>query len=281
MKIPDSYYTLKSNFLFCIAVPICLILFVVLYNPQFSFDTDVVSYRTSSAGLCMPIIAAIEMLCLLASRTLLHFAPTKIQLSRAEFIIWMIVEFIISCLFTGLFLSLYFHTNYFDLLPRIILIGFCLNIIPYSYYLFIMAMLDRDTRINQANLHIAQLRKNTPRPENNMIRFDDDKGNTKLVVSSERVISIESAGNYVNILYDDSGKLIRLSLRNTLKGIEDLCNANGLIRCHRSYFVNLSKIKVIRKTPDGVFAEMDREGLGHIPVSKTYASDLLRLFSEN
>lgn len=281
MKIPNSYYTIKSNLLFCIAVPVCLILFVVLYNPQFSFESNWVSDWDPHVGLCLPIIAAIEMLCLLISRTILHFSSRKVQFSRTEFIIWMVVEFVIASLFTGLFLSLYLHSNYFALLPRIILIGFCLNIIPYSYYLFIMSMIDRDTRINQANLHIAKLRKGTPRPENSMIRFDDDKGNTKLVVSAERVMSIESAGNYVNILYDDNGKLIRLSLRNTLKGIEDICNANGLIRCHRSYFVNLSKIKVIRRTPDGVFAEMDREGMSHIPVSKTYASDLLRLFSEN
>ena len=111
-----------------------------------------------------------------------------------------------------------------------------------------------------------------------MIRFADEKGVVKLVVGAERIISLESAGNYVTILYNDDGKLVRYSLRNTLKGIEDNCAANGIVRCHRSFLVNLKKIRIIRHTPQGVFAEMDFPGVENIPVSKTYASELLRLF---
>ena len=78
--------------------------------------------------------------------------------------------------------------------------------------------------------------------------------------------------------YNDDGKLVRYSLRNTLKGIEDNCAANGIVRCDRSFLVNLKKIRIIRHTPQGVFAEMDFPGVENIPVSKTYASELLRLF---
>jgi DNA-binding LytR/AlgR family response regulator len=146
-----------------------------------------------------------------------------------------------------------------------------------------MSMLLKEQYMQMAEVEkeLMELRKGAERNEAGMIRFNDEKGNTKLVVSADRVISLESAGNYVNILYDNDGKLVRYSLRNTLKGIEKVCNSNGLIRCHRSYFVNLNKIKVIRRTSEGVYAEMDVHNVGDIPVSKTYASDLLRLFSES
>ena len=143
-----------------------------------------------------------------------------------------------------------------------------------------MEMLDHSMRLREANEIIAELRKGNERNEAGAIRFADEKGNVKLVVGAERVISIESAGNYVTILYDNDGKLVRYSLRNTLKSIEEICKANGLVRCHRSYFVNLNKIKIIRRNSEGIFAEIDHSGVDDIPISKTYAPELMRLFSE-
>ena len=58
------------------------------------------------------------------------------------------------------------------------------------------------------------------------------------MIKHDKVISIEAAANYVNILYDKGGQLVKFSLRNTLKGIEELCNNYDIVRCHRSYFVN-------------------------------------------
>jgi len=74
---------------------------------------------------------------------------------------------------------------------------------------------------------------------------------------------------------------LRYTLRNTMKGIDKICTANGLVRCHRSFFVNINKVKVIRRTPEGMVAEIDHPGVDTVPVSKTYASDLISLFSEN
>ena len=111
-----------------------------------------------------------------------------------------------------------------------------------------------------------------------MIRFTDEKGNVKLVVGTDRVICLESAGNYVTVCYDDESKLVRYSLRNTLKGLETIASNNGLVRCHRSYFVNLSHIRTLKRTTQGVFAEIDHPGIEDIPVSKSYASELIRLF---
>jgi DNA-binding LytR/AlgR family response regulator len=144
-----------------------------------------------------------------------------------------------------------------------------------------MILKDLSIQLSEVEHQLVEIRKGVERNDAGMIRFNDEKGNTKLVVSVDRVVSLESAGNYVNILYDDGGKLIRYSLRNTLKGVEKMCSSNGLVRCHRSYLVNLSKIKIIRRTSEGVYAEMDVPNANNIPVSKTYAPELLRLFSES
>jgi hypothetical protein len=282
MTLSEPYYSVKSNLIFCLSIPIYVMLFMVLYSPTFGINghDGWLSDWNQHAGLCLPIICAIILGVLLASRSILCFALVRHTLSKREFLVWQAVEFLVCCLFCDLFLSLYLHADYFVTLTRIIIVGLELVIFPYVIYWAAMELLDHSIRLREANDIIAELRKGTERNEAGAIRFADEKGNVKLVVGAERVISIESAGNYVTILYDNDGKLVRYSLRNTLKSIEDICRANGLVRCHRSFFVNLSKIKIIRRTPDGIYAEIDRSGVEDIPVSKTYAAELMRLFSE-
>ena len=282
MTLPELHYSVKSNILFCIGVPLFVMLFVVLYSPTFGVNGQEgwLSDWHRHAGLCLPIICAIILGVLLASRSILCFALVRHTLSKREFLVWQAIEFLVCCLFCDLFISLYLHADYFTTLTHIIIVGFGLVIFPYVFYWLTMEMLDHNMRLREATDIIAELRKGYERNEAGAIRFADEKGNVKLVVGAERVISIESAGNYVTILYDNDGKLVRYSLRNTLKSIEEICKANGLVRCHRSYFVNLNKIKIIRRNSEGIFAEIDHSGVEDIPVSKTYAPELMRLFSE-
>ena len=281
MKVPEQYYFLKPNLIFCVAAPLFMLLFMITYCPTFSYNDASYAIWNAHDEFCIPILAAIELGTLLASRAILCYALVRHNLTRIEIIAWFLIEFIIASLFFSLFLSLYFRIKYFLLLPRVFVIGFCINIFPYLFYWIIQEYYDRDRRLSESLSLIDNLRRGIERNETGAIRFNDEKGITKLVVSSERVISLESAGNYVTILYDDDGTLMRYSLRNSLKGIENICNANGLERCHRSFFINVNMIKVIRRTPQGVFAEMNHPGVQNIPISKTYAPDILRLFSDN
>ncbi len=281
MRISEIYYKIKPNLIFSIALPVYVILFVTIFSPSLSFYDGWNEGWDSAASLCLPIMAAIEMLTVLLSRVILCFLPYSRSLNRPEYITWLLLEMIVTSLFLDLFLSIFLNKPYFALLPSVILSYFCLNIIPYFFFWMTMILKEQSLQLSQTQNELEELRRGVERNEAGMVRFNDEKGNTKLVVSADRVISLESAGNYVNILYDDDGKLVRYSLRNTLKGVEKVCNSNGLIRCHRSYFVNLNKIKIIRRTSEGVYAEMDVPNVGNIPVSKTYAPELLRLFSES
>ena len=56
-----------------------------------------------------------------------------------------------------------------------------------------------------------------------------------------------------------------------MKALDELCQDNGMVRCHRSYYVNPSHIKVLRKEKEGViYAELDAQEVIHIPVTKRY-----------
>jgi DNA-binding LytR/AlgR family response regulator len=61
---------------------------------------------------------------------------------------------------------------------------------------------------------------------------------------------------------------------------ENLTKESPLVRCHRSYIINLDKVKVLRKTKDGIFLEFETENTPDIPVSKTYYERVMNKFSK-
>ena len=63
-----------------------------------------------------------------------------------------------------------------------------------------------------------------------------------------------------------------------MKSLETLADRHGLVRCHRSYYVNPRHIKVLSRNKEGVIiAEMIEDSLMRIPVSKQYYAHLSEL----
>lgn len=292
MKIPKTLYTIKSNLMFVGGLTVFVMLFAITYTPNYGIAEEATSLSDMLMGsepvmawyrhqaLCLPICCAIILGVTALSRTLLLLTTRTSRLREGEYLLWQVAEVIATGLFCNLFLSLYLHLDYFENMPLVILVYLSVAVYPYAFYWLLVERMDRDLRIAEAQRTIVRLRQHNEEEENGTLRFTDDKGNVKLIVSTERVICIESAGNYVTILYENGGRLTRYSLRNTLKGIEELCDSHSLVRCHRSWFINLGRVRLLRKAPDGVYAEMDAEGVGDIPVSKSYSADVMQRFAE-
>jgi len=114
-----------------------------------------------------------------------------------------------------------------------------------------------------------------------LIAFPDEKGELKISVMLENLLYVDSADNYATIHYLNKSKLSHYLIRNSLKWMEEnLTKDSPLVRCHRSYIVNLDKVKVLRKTKDGIFLEMDAINTPDIPVSKTYYERVMAKFSK-
>ena len=121
MRISELYYQFKPNLVFCLALPVYVILFVTIFSPSLSFYDGWSQGWDNSASLCLPIMAAIELVTVLLSRCILCFVPFSHTLSKTEYFIWMLFEMIITSLFLDLFLSILLHRPYFDLLPSAML----------------------------------------------------------------------------------------------------------------------------------------------------------------
>lgn len=113
-----------------------------------------------------------------------------------------------------------------------------------------------------------------------MYNFYDEKGELKLSVKPEKLYYLEAADNYVKIHYLGNGKMEKLMIRNTLKNIEWRFRDKGLVRCHRSFIVNLNQVQVLRRHDGEVLLDFGEDKVPPIPVSKGYGEKMFAHFAK-
>ena len=143
------------------------------------------------------------------------------------------------------------------------------GIVIYPYAILTLAV----------QLHLVDTAKQAPpADEKTLVRFHDDQKRLKFIISSPAILYIEAEDNYVHIVHLDNGKVKDFTLRSSMRALEETLTRHGLVRCHRSYFVNADHVELVRKDINGyALAQLDRNGLEPIPVSKKYYESLSAL----
>ncbi|MBQ0015480.1 MAG: LytTR family transcriptional regulator [Bacteroidales bacterium] len=278
-KIPKQIYSIRNTVYFVLGTALFVMAFAVFYHPIYNYDDSALSQWNAHADFCTTILTAIILATIAASRTLLLILTRTSRLSEMEYLLWQMAEVVSITLFSDLFISLYYHTEYFALLPTILLIETSVLIYPYSIYWLLIERIERDYRIAEAQQTIVSLRQGKNPNETDIIQFADEKGAIRLMVSASKVYIIESAGNYVTVVYEEDGNIMRYALRNSMKGVESVCEMHNLVRCHRSYYINIQKVQLISKASCGATAKMMIDAIPEIPISKNYLTTVADLFS--
>jgi hypothetical protein len=125
---------------------------------------------------------------------------------------------------------------------------------------------------------LRSLRKQIDRDETVLqkayIQILDEKGEMRLSIRRENLVAIESADNYVCIYYLNGDKTKKSMVRNTLSRVAEHLQGTRIVRCHRSYMINLDHAKILHRDKEGVFIELGIEGIPDIPISRTYADNV-------
>jgi DNA-binding LytR/AlgR family response regulator len=117
-----------------------------------------------------------------------------------------------------------------------------------------------------------------PADENSLIRFYDEYRKLRFVIASEAIMFIRSEDNYVQIHYLDKDKTKKFILRSSMRALEDSLSKHGLVRCHRSYFINPSFIRIVHRDTSGIIvADLNQEGYDSIPISRKYQDIITKL----
>lgn len=110
---------------------------------------------------------------------------------------------------------------------------------------------------------------------NSKLLLVSENNDEKLQLAPEELLFITNADNYVAVHYRINGAVKQTLLRATLKKIDRQLDHPQVLRCHRSYIVNLTQLVNITGNASGYLLTL-RGSDSEIPVSKTYASEVMR-----
>ena len=234
--------------------PVFFFLFVLFYQPLWlaqNLDLSTEALAVISA-ISLAVIAALR-LALRMMRRLKHF-------TWACYVLWCIGEMLAA----SLCIVLYVNNG---LMPFFYALS--ILVIPYTILTMAIAIAVHHDRAKEITA--------SGEPEKAMACFVDVFQRPKLVVDPSAVLFIEAKENYVIINYLEKGEMKKYELRATMASLEEVAERHNYIRCQRSFYVNPSHVKDLRKETGAlVYAELDEPGLPGIPVSKRYYDELAK-----
>lgn len=261
-KTPDSLFSLTTMFLHVLAVPVFYLTFILVYQSRWMVDF-------LDAGRDMTVFNSLMLMCIMigvqcGSRIPVTVLRKHIRMSWWQYALWAFAEVIVFTCFAALYMALiYGNYGYFPALGQCLRISFA--ILPFAYVIItvLMALIRPDEAATA---------------EENLVRFTDSTGRLKLVIAQDVILYIEAQENYVSIHYMEGERQKEYSLRQSMRGIEELMAKHGIIRCQRSYFINPTRVKVLRRDKEGMIqAELDVLESRPVPVSPKYYDDLSKL----
>ena len=133
-------------------------------------------------------------------------------------------------------------------------------------------LLENNTR---HELKAAQLLPAKPEPTPRMINLYDNGGTLRLTLNIDSLYYLESEDNYIRIFYKHNDKILSYMLRSRTRSIEESLKGTCMVRCHRSFIVNVNKISVMEEEKRMHYIRLDDETIKRIPVSKSYYDTLV------
>lgn len=263
-------------------VPIFALVFINIYRPlDFDkVDADFLSWLNISRELAVQLITILMILAGMSvvaiSRSIMgwYTKNRNKSMSYVMYISWVASEIVlmatiytIAAMFTDTGKDVV--TLFQNSLVKTILILLIPYVICYIYFIW-------QERVSQLRSIRERLAEDETLLQAAYIQILDDKGEMRLSVRKENLLLIESADNYICVWYINNNTPKKILVRNTMKQIAEQLSNTRVVRCHRSYMVNLDVIKVLRREKEGVFIELGVDGVPDVPISKTYADNVNR-----
>ena len=259
------------------------LVFLTAYTP-FS-DTSWFQLGTNSRFIGTLGFVGVGTLFLACSRTMMTYFVRRLRhFALWAYLLWLFLEIVLIAAFHT-YLSYYLvkattHSLEF-IFGKSLLITFIALAVPYT-------IVDLMILLNDSRRKLTLTKSDTVESDNEVlpehaeiINLMDNNGNLKLSVKLDNLYFIKAEDNYIKVYYQRNGAIASYMLRCKMKTIEDNCvDSSSLMRCHRSFIVNIDKVSVLHNEADGFVLEFEREGLESIPVSKTYSAKVLEAFNK-
>ncbi len=118
-------------------------------------------------------------------------------------------------------------------------------------------------------------------PGDHLVKINDENDILQLAIDLEKLLFIQSTDNYVSVFFLKDERVIKELVRTSLKKLEKELKDTPIVRCHRSYMVNLNKILITKKTGKGLMLELQHYPGEQIKVSRHYRAAILKLLQKS
>lgn len=239
-------------------------------------------------------VAAIVVL--IVSRSTMYALQDRFMMSINRYVVWLMGENLaISLLYTIITLSLFPEDGLtFETLgPRALFCVTMILAIPNGMVLFYAAYRAKCEEVEASSYQLQKLREECRRLElmtkhekerreeavtqaaaldrsPRMINLYDNNNTLRLTISLDSLYYLESEDNYIKVHYKHNDKIATYMLRCRTKSVEEALRDTVMKRCHRSYIVNISKIRFIHDEHRLHFITLDDDSIRRLPLSKSY-----------
>jgi len=193
--------------------------------------------------------------------------------TRLTYILWFSAELLLLSLIMFLVYGNLSQPTGWDLLSEYFLsfrYTVLVLIIPYAMVMFYFQYMKEKDASSNYIVH-----------GDHLVKIKDENDVMQLAIDLDELLFIQSTDNYVSVFFLKDSKVTKELVRTSLKKLENELKNTSLVRCHRSYMVNLKKILVTKKTGKGMMLELKNYNDGQITVSKHYRAEILRLLQQD
>lgn len=157
--------------------------------------------------------------------------------------------------------------------------GLIIAVIPETFYVLLTYSIFLTRRLEAAEQLNRKLSAQLPGEKDLLssretLLLAAENGKEVVHVPARDLLFIRSRDNYANIVWQDGGRLKKTLLRTSLKNLEDQISTPRVLRCHRSFIVNLGRVRSITGNARGYRLYLDSYA-EPIPVSREAGKALL------
>lgn len=280
-KIPEYLAKKGTNLNLLVFVFIFSMVFVNVYTPfefstWFNSSSDTLNFLYSSCTILGGMVV------LIVSRVVMYYANKRELISMLSYVLWLAAEILVIVMLYTLVNKLLLHDqrDAYNIFRRALTFVPAILAIPYLVSYLYLGLRSKDATINKLIEEGHTTGQALQHSIDDTITLNDENGKPRLTIKSGGILYVGANDNYVNVYYLDNDKVGYTMLRNNLKTLEKQLDAYGIVRCHRSYMVNLHRVTIISREKDGMYTTLDSNAVSRIPISKSYSEEVMRRFSE-
>ncbi len=284
-KIPRYFYEVNNIVSFLTFTLLFSLLFINIYSP-FGLAKWITEDKTSNFFISTLIVFSAFGV-LVFSRALFYQVCRKLPLAFWQYFVWIFGEILAIAVLYSTFskVVLLDEKSFTMLLSNAALFIFLILLIPYTLSFLYFNLVEKKKKLKKFRERNKKVMEKSildiDSKGSDLIHFRDENQTLRLTIVIDKLLYIESFVNYVIIYYEQNNEILSYQLRSSLKNIENQELSPQLVRCHRSFMVNFSKIAIFKKEKEGTFLQFEQSEIPEILVSKTYLDNITQKFKNN